>query len=94
MRLNAARTERTAWLDEHADVVDRYDLIRRAERHRRLEVAANPEQYLPVDVAEQAGPEPVLQRERRAWSAALVDKALATTLDAASRTRRLAHPDA
>ncbi len=79
-RLDEARSrqeQRTEWLDKHADVVDRHDLMRRAERHRRSKIAANPEQYLPPDVAEQTGPAPLLQRERRAWSAALVDKALA-----------------
>ncbi len=84
-RLAAAQrqqAERMTWLDEHAEVVDRYDLVSRAEQHRRARISDNPTHYLPVDVAQQAGPEPQRQGERRAWRAQLVDQALRHDLDA------------
>ncbi|MEZ5378240.1 MAG: MobF family relaxase [Acidimicrobiales bacterium] len=75
--LTAARErqqDRERWFDEHAEVVDRYDIVRRAESHRRTKIAANPEHYL---VGADAGPAPVLQRDRRTRHERLVAEAVA-----------------
>ena len=95
-RLDAAQrqeAERHTWLDEHAEVVDRYDLVSRAEQHRRTRITDNPQQYLPAEVVERAGPEPQHQGERRAWRSHLVDQALRHDLDNRELPAPVASPE-
>ncbi len=69
--------DRDAWLTDNAAVVDQYQLLRRAERHRRTRISENPGQYLPDEAVAGLGPEPVGQTRRRLWRATLVEHALA-----------------
>ena len=78
-RLQAAlrqAAQREAWMTTHADIVDRHDLLRRAERHRRTQLRQDPEKTL--DPAELAlvGAEPELQRDRLMWREQLVGRAI------------------
>ncbi len=68
---------RERWFDEHADVVDGYDVIRRAEVHRRTKIAANPQHFL---AGTSPGPAPLLQRDRRSQHERLVAEAVARDL--------------
>ena len=74
-------------------MVDRYDLVSRAERHRRTRIADNPQQYLPAEVIEEAGPQPGHQGERRAWRSRLVDQALRCDLDSLELPAPVASPE-
>lgn len=64
---------REQWLDQHAMVVERYDLVRRAESHRRTKIAANPQHFL---TSTDRGPAPLLQRDRRTQHDRLVAEAV------------------
>ena len=70
---------REQWFDEHADIVDRYDIVRRAETHRRTKIAANPQHFL---TGTDRGPAPLLQRDRRTQHDRLVAEAVARDMAA------------
>ncbi len=60
----------------HADIVDRHDLLRRAERHRCTQLRQDPEKTLdPVELA-LLGAEPELQKDRLMWREQLVGRAI------------------
>ncbi len=77
--LSTHQQVREEWFDSHEGVVDRYDLIRRAEHHRRTKIAANPKHYLGPSETQPAS---VLQRDRRTRHQLLVAEAIARDLAA------------
>ncbi|MGE0728515.1 MAG: MobF family relaxase [Acidimicrobiia bacterium] len=72
------QTVRTRWLDDHADLVDEYQVVVRAERHRRTRIADNPAAYLPA--ADRSARPAVSQIDRRRERAAMIEQALAADL--------------
>jgi len=84
-RLTDARDRQQArvdWFDTNAETVEQFDLIRRAERHRRAKITENPQRHLPAELVTKAGPEPASQGERRIWHATLVQRAIIRDLNA------------
>ena len=69
---NATRqqAEREAWLTDHRSVVEERRVVGDAERAVEARIRHRPLVHLPAHVIAALGPEPDLQRERSAWSAA------------------------
>jgi conjugative relaxase-like TrwC/TraI family protein len=69
---NATRqqAEREAWLTDHRSVVEERQVVGDAERAVAARIRHRPLVHLPAHVIAALGPEPDLQRERSAWSAA------------------------
>ncbi|MEI2699047.1 MAG: MobF family relaxase [Microthrixaceae bacterium] len=61
---------RDQWLEEHADLVEERDVMHSAERAVEARIRQHPTAHLPARIVAALGPEPSLQRERHAWSAA------------------------
>jgi len=68
----AARADRAAFLADHAEDLERVDLLRRAERVREVQVRTAALDDIPDDVTELLGPPPVSREERSTWKAAVV----------------------
>ena len=62
--------EREEWLTVHGDVVEERHVVGDAERAVEARIRHRPVVHLPAHVIDALGPEPDLQRERSAWSAA------------------------
>lgn len=69
---NATRqqAEREVWLTDHRSVVEERQVVGDAERAVEARIRQRPLVHLPAHVIAALGPEPDLQRERSAWSAA------------------------
>ena len=61
---------RAQWLEEHADLVEEREIVHGAERAVEARIRQHPAAHLPPRIVAALGPEPSLQRERHAWSAA------------------------
>ena len=68
--------ERAGFLAEHAQDVERADLLRRAERARELQVRTAAFDDVAEDVIELLGPPPVTRPERLSWDAAVAEIAV------------------
>jgi hypothetical protein len=70
------QAERNAFLDGHAEDVDRVDLLRRAERARELQIRTAALDDIPDDVVDLLGPPPTSRSERMSWEAAVAEIAV------------------
>jgi conjugative relaxase-like TrwC/TraI family protein len=70
------QADRTAFLAEHAEDVERVGLLRRAERAREVQVRTAALDDIPDDVTELLGPPPVSREERLTWEAAVAEIAV------------------
>jgi conjugative relaxase-like TrwC/TraI family protein len=70
------QADRAAFLAEHAEDIERLDLVRQAEAAREVQVRTSALNAVPEDVVEFLGPEPSARSEHLAWEAAVADVAI------------------
>jgi hypothetical protein len=70
------QADRAAFLADHAEDVERVDLLRRAERARELQVRTAALDDIPDDVIELLGRPPGSREERLTWEAAVAEIAV------------------
>ena len=72
----ARHAARAAFLAEHAEDLERLDLVRQAEGAREVQVRTAALDAVPDDVVELLGPEPSSRSERLIWEAAVAEVAV------------------
>ncbi len=67
---------RYEWLEAHSDLVAEHQVVRRAERARETQVRVGAVNNPDAAIRDVLGPEPTLQRDRRAWRHAVAATAV------------------